>query len=284
MSGVDLHVHTTASDGTQRPDEIVSMAAARGIHTLAITDHDTVSGVAAALYRGQQEKIRVLPGVEISTESEAGRAHILGYLLDQHHPALKQSLSRFQRARLVRSRAILRRLNELGLGLSWDQVQELAGDGSIGRPHIARALNAAGYVQSVEEAFQRYLGHDRPAYVPRPKMTPQRGIELILEAGGVPVLAHPWGISHLIPRLAKAGLQGVEVHYAGYNKCQEIQLQRISKQHELVATGGSDFHTLQGEPENQLGSVLVPIRCVTSLKRRWRQLSARRQGEVAKRN
>ncbi|MBC7235484.1 MAG: PHP domain-containing protein [Chloroflexi bacterium] len=267
---IDLHVHTSISDGTLTPSEVVRLALRHGIKVLAITDHDTVEGVPEALQAAAGSALRVIPGVEISTHLADAELHILGYLIDHTHPVLADTLAHFRRQRLDRARRMVRRLEDLGIPLSWERVLDLAGQGVVGRTHVARALQEAGFVGSIQEAFREYLGRKGPAYVPRPKMTPGQAIELIRSAGGVPVLAHPWGLTSFIPELVRDGLQGLEVYYPGYSVEIVAELERLTRQYDLVCTGGSDFHGLDEAPENQLGAVSVPKACL-------RELEARKQ-------
>ncbi len=274
---VDLHVHTVASDGICTPSEAVAIAKDKGTGILAITDHDTLDGIDEAIDQGRIRNLTVITGVEISTEDTMGQAHVLGYLFDKSAPSLNRALARFRKARQSRAVAILERLKDLGLALDWAQIQDFAQGESIGRPHIARAMQRAGYVYSVEQAFQRYLGRNQPAYISRAKMTPRQAIALILEANGVPVLAHPWDIQERIGELAAAGLAGLEVYYGGYSVCQRLQLKHLAREYGLVATGGSDFHEPEAGPEHALGAVRVPARSVPLLKERWQKICERQE-------
>jgi 3',5'-nucleoside bisphosphate phosphatase len=264
MTRVDLHVHTTASDGTRTPRKVVELAHSRGLGAIAITDHDTVSGVQEALDRAAQIGLRVIPGVEISAEHDGVQAHILGYLVDHTSPALVKQLERFGRARLRRANQMLKRLRSLDVPLPWDAIAEAAEEGVVGRPHIAKALLDAGHVSSIEEAFGRYLSPGQPAYVPRLKTTPREAIRIIRDAGGVPVLAHPWCIVFILESLVADGLMGLETHYRGYDACQVNRLSRLAQEHGLIRTGGTDFHGLEGEAYS-LGEVDVPPGFVADL-------------------
>lgn len=263
-AAVDLHVHTTASDGTLTPSEVVELAHRRGLSVVAITDHDTVSGVAEALERAARIGLKVIPGVEISAEQDGVQAHILGYLVDHRSARLNEQLERFGRARLVRARQMLGRLESLDLSLRWDAIAEAAEEGVVGRPHIAQALVDAGHVASIDEAFGRYLSPGQPAYVPRFKTTPREAIQMIRDAGGVPVLAHPWCIVFMLEELVADGLLGLETHYRSYDACQMSRLNRLAQEHGLIRTGGTDFHGFEGEAHS-LGDVDVPPECVADL-------------------
>jgi hypothetical protein len=272
MSGIiDLHVHTNASDGLHKPEEVVAMALQLGLETIAITDHDTLGGVAATMQAAAGTGLRVIPGVEISTEAPNAEVHILGYLIDYHDEQLARALSRFRTARLERAQEILARLGELGIALSWEHVLSLADGGTVGRPHIARALRERGYVASVPDAFARYLANGQPAYVPRLKVVPQQAIRLIHDGGGIAVLAHPWEIRALLPDLVAQGLAGLEVYYTGYGAEMTALLRQLATQHGLLCTGGSDFHGYQIAPGSILGGVRVPRACLAALLRRHRE-------------
>lgn len=276
-----MHSHTTASDGSLSPAALVAHAAGQGIEVLAITDHDTTQGVLPALAEAQRQGITVVPGVEISTVSGREELHLLGYFVDVENLQLQGLLNRTREARRERAQQMLARLAHLGLPIEWDRVAELAGDGgSIGRPHVAATLLEAGYVRSYEEAFELWIGWGRPAYVERYKLSPEEAIALIRNSGGVAVLAHPYiydrkgecrsglDLKHWLPRLRAAGLEGIEVYYPNYPRHISRQLLALAAQHEMLITGGSDFHgSLTG---NGLGSVAVPWVAWEGLLRRHR--------------
>jgi len=258
----DLHTHSTSSDGTLAPADLVRQASRRGLTILALTDHDTTSGLADAIATGEALGVRVIPGIELSTDVSAGEVHILGYGIDSENQTLQQALARYRQARRERAERIIARLCELGVDLPEGSVQASDSDASLGRPHIARAMIAAGYVQSVSEAFDRYLGNDKPAYIASErKPTPEEAIRLIRAAGGLPVLAHPYtsdAFPESLPALVKAGLAGIEVYYAEYPPEQRLALARIADEHGLLATGGSDYHGEQFKERRDLGSVELP--------------------------
>lgn len=249
MPYADLHTHTLASDGTQAPAENVRLAAAAGLGAVAITDHDTVAGIEEALEAGSQYGIRVVPGVEISTVSGGTDIHVLGYFID---PANRQLLDRLAELRSVRDRRnemILERLNGLGLEVTMADVlaslqASKKADESIGRPHIADALVRKGYVSSMTEAFDRYLGKDGAAYVNPPRIRPQTALQWIVDAGGVPVLAHPglYNQDELIGELAGLGLAGLEVYHSDHSPEQEAHYLALAERYHLIVTAGSDFH------------------------------------------
>jgi predicted metal-dependent phosphoesterase TrpH len=269
LSRVDLHSHTTASDGGLSPEELVARAASLGIEVLAITDHDTTEGLPAALAEAQSHDIAVVPGVEISTVSDQEEIHLLGYFVDLEDAELQALLTRTRQARWERAQQMLARLAELGLPIEWDRVIEVAGGGgSIGRPHVAATLVEAGHVRSWDEAFDLWIGRDCPAYVERYKLSPEDAIQLLRGSGGLTVLAHPYiynrygerkaglDLKRWLPRLCEAGLAGIEVYYPNYTRRASRELLAMAIEHGLLVSGGSDFHG--GMLGNGLGSVAVP--------------------------
>lgn len=271
MARVDLHLHSTASDGQYSPTQVVQLALERQVEVISLTDHDTVSGVqeavdAAAANDRADGGVTIIPGVEISTDVPGKyEIHMLGYYIDIDHAPLQERLATMSVSRLDRARKIWERLQQMGCAISWERVLALASDGVVGRPHIAQALVEAGYVASVQEAFQRYIGRDANAYVPRPKLLPEQAIELIRDAGGVPVLAHPSYVVEHIPALVKAGLVGLEVYYGNYTQVEQHFLAGLARKHGLVATGGSDYHGPQVLDSVDIGQVDVPWAAVEGL-------------------
>lgn len=258
MDRVDLHTHTTASDGTLSPRALVRAAARRGVGVLAITDHDSTEGLPEATAEAAATAITIVPGLEINCEADGAEIHVLGYLLD-HDAAWFQAFLREQRAeRATRIHHIVARLAELGLPLEASEVFTVAGEAAAGRPHVATAMIKRGYVGSVREAFDRYLKAGAPAYVPRRHLAPQNAVRVIRRARGVPVLAHP-GLARrddLLPSLIDAGLMGIETYYPEHSAGDIERYLDLCRRHELVATGGSDFHG--DRKSNELGSPVVP--------------------------
>jgi len=268
-STVDLHLHTLYSDGEYPPEEVIRQAATKGLHTVAITDHDTVAGIPQALESARMASLRVIPAVEISCELAEGEVHLLGYFVDWNPEApLAQMLARFRASRTERAKTMVEKLRGLGVPLTWEEVQAVAGGESVGRPHVARALVARGYVQSVAEAFERYLFRGGPAYVPRFKLIPEEAIALIHRAGGVAVLAHPLDILDTVGWLAAEGLDGLEAYYTGYSPDVSAQIAAIAQRYGLIVTGGSDFHGPRVCPGIDVGSVDVPEEIVQGLDER----------------
>lgn len=269
----DLHVHTTASDGADAPGKVVEKARRAGLSALAITDHDTVGGLLPALDAGTKLSFPVLPGVELSTEEEGHEIHILGYLFQIDHSELLARLALFRQARVERVVKMVERLRCLGIPVEVEQVLELAGEGAVGRPHVARALVQVGAVATVGEAFEKYIGKDRVAYVPRYKYTPREAVRLLRRAGGVAVLAHPGLVrcDHLIPRLVAEGLQGLEVFYPAHSEEMVWHYERLCRRYRLVATGGSDYHGSDHREYNRLGAATAPDEVISILQELARQ-------------
>lgn len=264
MRAVDLHIHTTASDGLLSPSEIIQMAERIGVCVVAVTDHDTVAGVPEALMAASMTSVRVIPGVEISAEWDGVQAHMLGYHIDHTAPGFLDGLERFAIARLDRARCILDKLHGLGMSLPREHLCEEGQAGAIGRPHIARLMMQEGYVASIEEAFGRYLSPGQKAFVPRAKITPAEAIAMIHDAGGQAVLAHPWSVVFLLEPLVSDGLDGLEVFYRDYDACQQRRLGCLAHEHGLLCTGGSDYHG-PGPDVLPLGGVRVPPECVAEM-------------------
>ncbi len=260
----DLHLHTTASDGTLTPRRVVEAAAEAGFSTIAITDHDTTAGLAEALTAGAALGIEVIPGIELSALDGELEVHILGYHIDPDNPALKQITAKISHARSNRAVGMVEKLNGLGVHITLKRVKELAGNEVIGRPHIARAMLERGYISDQKEAFtSEYIDRGGKAYVERYKLTVREAIRVIKEAGGIAVLAHPGYLSDRkkrlgtedISRYKEWGLQGIEVYYSHHKDAQITEYHQIAERESLLITGGSDCH---GGDNPLLGSVRLP--------------------------
>lgn len=274
---IDLHVHTTASDGTLTPAELVALAQEKGLKAVAVTDHDTVEGLPEALKAAGSRGFEVVPGVEISVDYRGGEMHILGYCVDPCSEPLLDSLAQLQEYRRERNPKVIRKLRELGMLISLEEVEEAAGGNVIGRPHFAAVLVRKGYAAGTQEAFDKYLGAGQPAYVKKEKLTPEEGIELIVRAGGVPVLAHPKylkdhnadRLSALLEKLKAAGLKGIEAYYTTHTPEETELYLRLAEQHALLITGGTDFHGAN-KPEIELGAgtgnLRIPYELLEKLK------------------
>lgn len=267
---IDLHLHTTASDGQHLPADLIQLVRKQKLDVIAVTDHDTTNGIAEAQATASGQPV-VIPGIELSAEDEAGDVHMLGYHLQVDHPGLQARLAEFRDLRENRGKKIVEKLTGLGLPIAWERVEAIADGAAIGRPHIARAMVEAGYVGSVRDAFDRYLYNGGPGYVARYRLSPEEAVALIHEAGGVAVLAHPG----LLPdyrtmalRLIPAGLDGVEVWHPDNSETVRLNLRALAAEHDLIMTGGSDFHGAVVNPNATPGSTNPPDTCIAQLQER----------------
>lgn len=269
MSRVDLHIHSTASDGRLSPAEVVRKSAEGGLIVIALTDHDTVDGIAPALEAAKAfPRLKVIPGVEISTDTLKGEVHVLGYFIDYTHPELQAALRRMRNSRLERAQRIIAKLRDLGLPIQWERVQEIAGSGSVGRPHIAQAMLEKGYITSIKEAFTKYISWGGPAYAEREKMSPGEIVALILRANGLPVLAHPLTTDDpeaMVIELKRHGLAGIEAYYDGCTAAEINKLISLADRYGLITTGGSDYHGLDANTETMIGGADVPLEAAERL-------------------
>ncbi len=281
MTYIDLHTHSTASDGSFPPREVVRLAKERGLEALALTDHDTIDGLPEAMAAGQDFGIEVIPGIEISARHDTGSMHILGYFLDYKSEVLARRLDVLKQARKDRNPQIIAKLNDLGMAVTMEQVQRISGGGQVGRPHIARALYEKGYVRSMQEAFDIYLGNNGKAYVSKYRFPPEEALSMIRDARGIPVLAHPFTLGlntsetlrPLLKELKALGLAGIECYYPEHSPVQEAFYLSLARELGLLITGGSDFHG-DNKPEVSLGRVTCQARLtydlLTALKQ-WRE-------------
>ncbi|MBM7865317.1 PHP domain-containing protein [Heliobacterium gestii] len=263
MSKMDLHTHSTASDGSLTPRELVAAARREGVGLMALTDHDTIDGVAEAREAGKELGVTVLAGVELSVDHEQREMHLLGYHIDPDHPALRAGLQQLIQYREERNPKIIELLRSMGIPITMEEVAQEAGSTVIGRPHFGRVLVKKGIVASVDEAFARYLGSGKPAYVKKERLLPEEGIALLRRAGGIPVLAHPVFLPEqsysellrLLQRLKAAGLAGIEAYYPEHSFDDIRKFVRLAAEIGLYVTGGSDFHG-SGKPSARLGRIL----------------------------
>ena len=266
QAGIDLHIHSTASDGTLSPVEILRLAEKLNLWAIAITDHDTLKGSMDLLEAAVSSAVRVLTGIEISTTPPAsyaiaGSFHILGYGIRLNDPMLNQTLETLQLARENRNPLIISRLNAMGLDITLDEVIRASGEAQIGRPHIAQLMVKKGFVRTFDEAFDTYLGFNRPAYVDKYRLDCQKAIQMIIKADGTPVLAHPFLLQipdnaileSLVATLKEMGLQGIEVYYPEHSLEHVAFYTRLALSLDLAITGGTDFHGAI-KPDIQLGS------------------------------
>ena len=266
---VDLHLHTTASDGRLSPTELVRLLAKQGLKQVAISDHDSTEGLAEA-FRAAEEfpDLRIIPAIELSTDIPGDEVHMLGYFLRYEDDQLQETLRQFRLGRLERGRLIVEKLATLGVHIEWERVQEIAGDGSVGRPHIALAMVEKGYCKEPREAFPEYLGRNGLAYVERPKMTPQEAVDMLIQHGAVPVLAHPAYLVDMEARLEElkdTGLAGMEVYYAQYQPDTVQHLAQLAARYGLIPCGGSDYHALGNSGEPLPGTLGPPLETVERL-------------------
>lgn len=270
---VDLHMHSTASDGVYNPAEVVDIAVTHQMDVIALTDHDTIQGIPSALDAANQTQLQVIAGVELSSQDETVDRHLLGYLLNITYAPLLDRLDVLRNGRVYRIQEMVQKLIAVGLPIEVERVLALAGTGSVGRPHLARAMLEKGYVSSIQDAFDRYIGDEGVAYVPHSQFAPTEAIRLIHEAGGVAVLAHPGHYAQyaqIIETLVADGLDGIEVYYYDHSPKLISELYWLAKHHDLVMTVGSDFHRREADGSARIGSVRFPpeLDIVDSLRQR----------------
>ena len=243
---LDLHIHSTASDGAVSPQGVLGLAEKARLDVIALADHDTTAGVRRLLEKGIQESIQVVPALEVSSTLEGRELHVLGYFVDPESPAIRAHEVRAVDLREKRMRGMIQRLGVQGVEVEYDAVTEAAGPerGALSRPHLARALVAANFVKTVPEAFDRYIGDQHPAFLPTDLLSPEEAIRLILDAGGIPVWAHPSDnqVELLLPRLVQAGLRGLEVYRPRHGPAYTMKLEGLCRSWKLLLSGGSDWH------------------------------------------
>ena len=268
---VDLHVHTNFSDGLLSPTQVVQKAKEIGLKAIGIVDHDTIDGIAEAEETGAELGVEIVPGVELSSQFEGRDVHIIGFYFDPVHPRLMEYLERFQQERYKRAAKMIRNLNQLGVRLTMDEVEGRARGHSIGRPHLAEVLMEKGYVETFQEAFQRYIGYGSEAYEEKYKIGPEEAIGLLSEAKGLSFLAHPgYGITdETICQFVKAGLDGMEIIHPKLNQTRTQHLHKVAKQHGLLVSGGSDCH---GGRNGKIcmGDFSVPYALLEDIRRAFR--------------
>lgn len=273
---VDLHLHTLASDGRLTPTELVNLIASKGVTVAAISDHDTTDGIAEAVQAASAHpNLEIIPAIELSTDIPGDEIHMLGYFLQFEDEEFQGVLRRFREGRVERGRMMVEKLAALGKPVDWERVKAFAGDGSVGRPHIALAMVEAGYFKEPKEAFYEYLGRNGLAYAEREKMTPEEGVEMLARVGGSAVLAHPAGLEDLdakVAQLKEAGLVGMEVHYAMYSEETIQRLLEVANRHGLIPCGGSDYHGLGNTGEQEPGLLGPPMESVEKLMENSRKI------------
>lgn len=247
---VDLHTHSTASDGSSSPTELIELAVAWRLTALALTDHDTLRGVDEARKAAAATDVELIPGTELSLDYDAGGMHLVVLWLEPGGGPLQDRLAGLQAGRQARNIEIVARLNELGMPIDLAEVGAEAGEGSVGRPHIAAVMMRKGHVPDIASAFELWLGAGKPAYVGRPRLNPEEGIELARQSGAVPILAHPHTLgihraaemAEILTRLRSAGLVGLEALYAGYRRHEREGYSDLARRFGLIPAGGSDYH------------------------------------------
>lgn len=259
MKKIDLHMHTTHSDGSYTPRELVRYAKEKHLDCISVTDHDTLSSFGESAEEAKKQGIELIPGVEISAQFEPGTLHILGFFLDPDHAGLRAGLSDIQKARAERNPQIVEQLNRLGVAITYEEVRAESGGKQVGRPHFAKVLLKKGVVKSMQEAFDRYLSKGKPAYIDKRRLSSRDAIRMIHEAGGVAVIAHPKQmrldeekLSREFERLVGEGLGGIEVYNSCQNRNEAELYKRLAKRFNLLITGGSDFHGAN-KPDVDLG-------------------------------
>lgn len=275
---IDLHTHSHFSDGTMTPTELVVLAKAKKISALALTDHDTMAGVEEAVQAGAEMGIEVVPGIEISVTNKQIEYHILGYFVDPRHYAFAAAMLRVQEARVERNTKILEKLNALGIAVTAEELQTISQQGQTGRPHIARLLVQSGVVETMNQAFNQFLKKGQPAFVSRFVFDAAEAVALIRQAGGIAVLAHPayndpelTRLPAVLAELVPAGLEGVEVYYPTHSKPMKKKIRALANRHDLLFTGGSDYHG-EVRPGTSLagnGNVFVPPELLVKMKEQW---------------
>ncbi len=277
MEYVDLHLHTTASDGVMTPTEIVKYAKAKGLRAIAITDHDTIEGLEEGLAEAGKIDLEVIPGIEISAEHSPGSMHLLGYFIDIYHPLLHERLGYLQKARGERNPKMVEKLNQLGIEITYEEVLKASGGGQVGRPHFAQVLMEKKYARNFQEAFERFLRKGAPAYVDKLRFTPKEALHFINEAKGVAVLGHPntlgmngySELENLLLKLIENGLKGIEVYYPEHSPLEIAKYKNLAERYGLLMTGGTDYHGIE---KNGLdigvgkGDMKLPYSIVENLK------------------
>jgi len=265
---IDLHVHTNASDGILSPKEVIDLAVKKKLAAIAITDHDTTDGYVGAIEYARQCDIELISGVELSCMYKNNDVHLLGYLIDHDNPEFVKTIRLFREERLNRGRAMVVKLNEMGINLNMETVAAIAGNSVMGRPHIADALVREEFVRTFDEAFARYLGYHAPAYVPKMHFEVERAISIIHLIGGVAVLAHPGTLGHdeYIPSFVEMGLDGLEAYHSLHSTADIDRYKAMADKLGLIYTGGSDCHGPR-KGKSLMGSLRVPIDCLERMKK-----------------
>ncbi|WP_461211453.1 PHP domain-containing protein [Desulfocurvus sp. DL9XJH121] len=278
MPGIDLHTHSTVSDGTLPPGELVALAKRSGLRALALTDHDTVDGLPEAMAMGREVDIEVIPGCELSVNWDTGFMHIVGLFLPEWPERLEAGMQYLRDRRANRNERIAAKLQELGLDVTYERILEIAGEGTVGRPHIARAIVEAGAATSIQNAFDVYLGQKGRAYLPKDKFSPEKALTLLKEEGATVILAHPYTLDldgeaeeRAVAELKEMGLDGIEAHYTEHTRTMTEKYLALAERLDLLVSGGSDFHG-SVKPDISLGrgrgGLHVPYALLTAMRER----------------
>lgn len=268
---IDLHMHSTASDGVFSPTEVVQKALECGLNVIALTDHDTTNGLHEARHAAKNTSLDVIAGIELGCENGYRGIDVLGYYLNIDHTGFQNSLTKMRTQREHRAESMIEKLSELGVEIPLERVMEVADGASVTRPHIAKVMLEVGVVETFQEAFDKYIADDGPAYAPRFRLTPQTAIELVHSAGGVAVLAHPGRYEkplEIAEEFVKHGLDGIEVFYPTHEPELREALLKFVKRHNLIPTGGTDFHRPDEEGNIFIGDETVPYESVEALRRK----------------
>ncbi len=276
METIDLHVHSTKSDGSCTPSELVSNAISKGLSAFALTDHDTIAGIEEAIEAAKGLPLEVIPGIEFSTEYEGRDIHMLGLFIDYKNPHFIQYLQQFQDSRTLRNQKMCAKLREYNIDITYEDLMNFFPNAVITRAHYAQYLLHHNYVKSLAEAFDRYVGDYAPCFLPREKVSPIEAIDIIKQAGGIPVLAHPVlyhfsdrKLETLVKELSEHGLVGIEAVYSTYATAEEREMRHLGSKYNLLISGGSDFHG-NAKPNLQLGTgygkLFIPYEILEKLK------------------
>lgn len=275
---IDLHTHTSASDGTYSPAELITLAKEQGIEAIAVTDHDTIEGLPEAMETGERLGIEVVAGMELSVEHAPGTMHILGLLINPEDKGLNDTLAKLQESRSSRNPKIIEKLNELGMPITMEEVERISGGGQIGRPHIATALVKNSHVNNIQEAFDKYLKKGAIAYFERRRLSRKEAADMIHGAGGLLILAHPGTLGvngsnfdNLMSEVKDSGFDGIEVFYNNHSQVEEDRLMKIADKLEFIISGGTDFHG-ENKPSIKLGvgygNMAIPYEVLQEMKQR----------------
>lgn len=278
MGKADLHIHTTSSDGMLSPEEVVKWAVYKKLSAIGITDHDTIKGIQPAIDYSINYKIEIVPGIELSTEYNEEEIHILGYYIDYKKDWLQQKLNEIYESRYNRAIKMIEKLSDLGIQITLQQVKNIAEAGTIGRPHIARAMQERGYIDNMKDAFKKYIGKGCPAYVERYKITCEEAIDMIKTLGGVPVLAHPGLINNKVNlnKILDIGIEGIEVYHSKHDDETIRNTYKLAVDRKLLITGGSDCHGIFINNEPILGNIWVDYKNVQLLKEKSEYMNIKR--------